>query len=103
MSTDMKMSDPWHPVTDPVTLKHLGKLLEELGEATAAVSRCLIQGIDECDPITKKPNREWVEDELADVAAGIALNVNHFGLNKTRMTHRTNQKIMKLHVWHKGA
>lgn len=38
---------PWHPEKDAVRLKHLGKLAEELNECGAAVSRCIIQGIDE--------------------------------------------------------
>jgi len=58
--TDPKVN-PWHPMSDPVDIKHLGKLLEELAEgvnalnevasamnkAASAVARCLIQGINE--------------------------------------------------------
>lgn len=63
---DTKMSNentlgfpnPWHPISDPVDLKHLGKLSEELGECSAAVARCIIQGIDECEPVTGKINRQ---------------------------------------------
>lgn len=95
--------NPWHPITDPVDLKHLGKLLEELGEATSAVSRCVIQGIDECEPSTGKPNRQWLQDELADVLANIRLVVERFGLNETDMKARAFKKIQHLSQWHKMA
>lgn len=65
--------NPWIPMSKPIDIKHLGKLAEELGEASSAVARCLIQGIDESEPVTGKLNRQWLEDELADVCANIQL------------------------------
>lgn len=47
---------PWRPIQSPIDLKHLGKFGEELGECQAAVSRCIIQGIREKEPIERKPN-----------------------------------------------
>jgi NTP pyrophosphatase (non-canonical NTP hydrolase) len=88
---------------DPVDLKHLGKLSEELGEATAAVSRCVIQGIDECEPVTGRVNREWLENELADVLANITLVVDHFSLDMHRMQHRAERKMEHLRAWHNLA
>lgn len=64
MATKM---NPWVPIKDPKVQRRFGKTLEELGELTSAVSRCLIQGIDECEPVTGKPNRQWLLEELADV------------------------------------
>jgi hypothetical protein len=49
--------NPWHPMSKPIDLKHLGKLIEELSEANSAAARCLIQGIDQVEPITHKPNQ----------------------------------------------
>lgn len=94
---------PWHPMSDPVDLKHLGKLMEELGEAQSAVARCLIQGIDETDPETDQPNIEWLEDELADVLANINLVSARFELNEDRMNARAAKKMIHLKKWHEQA
>ena len=47
-----KPLNPWQPERDPIRLAILGKLLEELAEAQAIVARCIIQGIDESEPVT---------------------------------------------------
>ena len=96
---ELKMN-PWHPMTDPVDLKHIGKLLEELGELTAALSRCMIQGVDECEPVTGKRNRDWLEQEVADVLAGIELLTEHFSLDKSGIYERSNRKKVGLRSWH---
>lgn len=101
-NADVKLN-PWHPIKDPIELKHLGKLAEEMGEAIAAISRCIIQGVDEEEPITGKLNREWLEDELADVLAGINLVVLHFGLDEDRMNERAAKKAVRLKEWHDMA
>lgn len=92
--------NPWRPMTNALDLKHLGKLSEELGEAGHAVARCIIQGIDECEPVTRKRNREWLEDELADVIANIDLVERHFGLDRARMMKRAERKRQHLRAWH---
>lgn len=92
--------NPWQPITRPIDLGHLGKLAEELNEAGAATARCLIQGIDEREPVTGKSNREWLEDELADVLANIDLVVSHFGLDQWRMADRAVRKKAHLGRWH---
>ena len=95
--------NPWHPITDSVDLKHLGKLGEELNECGAAVSRCIIQGIDEAEPVTGKVNREWLEDEIADVMANLTLVMQRFDLDVTRIMARRYEKIKKLQIWHDMA
>ena len=100
---DLVDASPWHPMTDPVALKHLGKFAEELGECVAAVTRCIIQGIDECEPVTGKPNRQWLEDEIADVLAGANLVHEHFNLDDLRINVRKGRKIDHLRQWHKMA
>jgi NTP pyrophosphatase (non-canonical NTP hydrolase) len=90
----------WQPMSDPVDLKHIGKLLEELGEAAAAAARCVIQGIDEREPITGKPNRQWLQEELADVLANIHLVTAHFGLDMRAIIVRAEQKKKHLRRWH---
>jgi hypothetical protein len=92
--------NPWIPMSMPIDLKHLGKLGEELNECGAAVFRCIIQGIAECEPMTKVPNRHWLENELADVQANRELVIEHFGLDVARMAERTARKKVLLRAWH---
>ena len=104
--TDAKTNprmNPWHPMTDTVDLKHLGKLGEEAGELGSAVARCIIQGVDEAHPVTGKVNREWLEDEIADVLANIELTVNRFDLDNGRINRRAVAKLEQLRAWHEMA
>lgn len=95
--------NPWHPMTNSVDLKHLGKLGEELGEAQAAVSRCIIQGINEKEPETGVENKVWLENELADVFANINLVIDRFKLDHRRMLERAEIKENRLKEWHRMA
>jgi hypothetical protein len=92
--------NPWVPMSRPIDLKHIGKLQEELGEAAAAASRCVIQGIDESEPVTGKVNRTWLQEELADVLANIELNVEHFALDAAEIERRKERKKAHLRAWH---
>lgn len=92
---------PWHPMKDAVDLKHMGKLAEELGELQAAVARCIIQGIDEAEPVTGKSNRQWLGEEIADVQANLELVLEHFGLSID--WRRVYRKKDNLRDWHEGA
>jgi hypothetical protein len=92
--------NPWQPMTRPIDLKHLGKLAEELNECGSADARCVIQGIDEREPVTGKSNREWLEDEVADVLANLRLVTNHFSLDEKRIVARLQRKIEHLKAWH---
>ena len=91
---------PWHPMTNARDLKTLGKLCEELGEAVAAASRCMIQGIEERDPETGETNREWLTKELADVLCNVAMTVERFGLDADAIEARAKRKREFLMVWH---
>jgi NTP pyrophosphatase (non-canonical NTP hydrolase) len=97
---NLRDASPWEPMSRPVDLKHLGKLVEELGECVAAVARCLIQGIDEAEPVTGKINREWFTDEIADVLANIELNIDHFELCAPTIGRRVERKKAHLRQWH---
>ncbi|MGJ4893747.1 hypothetical protein ACQR2B_06755 [Bradyrhizobium oligotrophicum] len=92
--------NPWQPMRRPIDLKHLGKLIEELNECGSAAARCVIQGIDEREPVTGKLNREWLEDEIADVIANIRLVTEHFGLDEERVRMRVGRKRDHLRAWH---
>lgn len=92
--------NPWVPMTNLLDLKHLGKFGEELGECSAAVSRCIIQGIDGAEPVTGKINRDWLEDEIADVLNNMNLVVEHFNLDAVKIKARLRKKRALLRIWH---
>lgn len=98
--TALKAPNPWIPMTKMIDLKHLEKLGEECCECGAAVLRCLMQGIDEREPTTGKLNREWLEDEIADVLANSYLVGDHFGLDWLRINARIERKKAHLKAWH---
>lgn len=97
----LREANPWQPITDKLDLAHLGKLGEECNELGSAVDRCIIQGIDECEPVTGRPNRQWLEDEIADVKANIELVERRFNLDPRRMERRAEKKKQHLQGWHK--
>lgn len=92
---------PWVPMCEPIDIKHIGKMIEEFCECGAALARSLIQGIDEVEPTTKKPNRQWLQEEIADVLANCQLVVAHFGLDKDAIRERRDRKKVRLSAWHK--
>lgn len=91
---------PWQPMSCAVDVAHLGKLGEELNECASAAARCLIQGMNECEPDTGKPNRQWLREEIADVLANIELVQEHFGLNWAEIRKRADRKKANLRRWH---
>jgi len=99
----LRDANPWHPMSAPIDLKHLGKLCEEASELGAAISRCIIQGIDEAEPVTGKINRHWLQDELADVSANADLVIEHFGLDRAAIQQRALKKKAHLKQWHSLA
>lgn len=95
-----KVCSPWIPETDRLRLAVLGKLLEELNEAGAIVARCIIQGVDESEPVTEEPNRAALENELADVIATVRVAVRHFDLNAGAIETRIGEKLLHFARWH---
>lgn len=92
--------NPWTPMKNPCDLKHLGKLGEELGECSAIVSRCIIQGIDGEEPGSGKPNKRWLEEEIADVLASMEVVINRFKLDIDFIEARSEKKVNLLRQWH---
>jgi hypothetical protein len=92
--------NPWQPMSDILDIKILGKFLEELSECSSATARCLIQGIDESEPVTGKPNKEWLEDEIADVLANVDIVIARYSLNLNRISDRSKVKNDFLKRWH---
>lgn len=98
-----KVASPWHPETNPKRLRLLGKLGEELGECVSAVCRAIIQKLEEAHPTTGKPNRQWLEEELADVYASADLVVERLNLNVEHIMERAAAKKRYLITWHDEA
>jgi len=92
-------TSPWQPMTDPMSVRALGKLMEELNECGSAAARSLIQGIDEADPTSGKLNRQWLAEEIADVYACLAITKEHFGLDYEAIEARVRLKARKLKAW----
>lgn len=90
---------PWSPDTNVGNLRVLGKAIEERGESVQMLGRCVIQGIDESEPVTGKPNRQALEEELADERATAELLIEHFRLDRTRMEVRVMEKKARLRAW----
>jgi hypothetical protein len=91
----------WIPITDAVDLAHLGKLAEELGECSAIVGRCIIQGADGAEPTTGKINRVALEEEIVDVFAAAQLVAKRFGLSWPRTAQRIERKKRMKREWHR--
>lgn len=100
---NLRNANPWHPITNAVDLKHLGKFCEELGECVSATSRVIIQGLHEQEPVTGKVNSLWLCEEIADVLANIELVCEHFQLSREMMQPRIDKKKLHLKQWHKLA
>jgi NTP pyrophosphatase (non-canonical NTP hydrolase) len=94
----LKPSD-WQPETSKVRLALLGKLGEEASELAGIALRCMIQGIDECEPVSGKPNRQKLEEELADVMALITQASNWLGLDMQSIMERRRKKIAFQEQW----
>lgn len=95
---DKKMA-PWLGEPNPVARRALGKLLEELGELTAIAARSHIQGVDQVDPDRHTLNRDILEDEAADVIAGINRITEVLCLNKDAMALRIIKKAKRFQSW----
>jgi hypothetical protein len=95
--------NPWKPEKDPRKLRVLGKLGEELGECVSAVCRSIIQGFREFHPVTKKPNKLWLEEELADVYASADLTIEELKLDTAHIMERAKAKKAYLKEWLKEA
>lgn len=92
---------PWHVETCPLRKRHLGKSLEELGELSAVIARCIIQGIDEIDPSSGKINRVRLHEEIADVYAQMSLLEKVFHLDTFAIYLRAERKVRNMEEWNK--
>jgi hypothetical protein len=61
----------WKPEPDVLIHQALGKACEEANELASILARCLIQGIYQSEPVTGKPNRQALFEEIADLDAAV--------------------------------
>lgn len=97
----MREPSPWQPENDKLYLAVLGKLGEEVSELGGAIFRCIIQGVDGKHPVTGKANLIQVQEEIADVLAGIHLTIERFDLDTAEITRRCEMKKKHKRAWHK--
>ena len=95
---ERELSD-WIPITDKYTLAVLGKAGEEICEGGSAIFRCIIQGINEKEPVTGKVNRHWLEDEIADIRAMLNHVEIRLGLDMERIGQRQKAKFRYKARW----
>lgn len=91
----------WLPETDLIRHQALGKLAEELAEAGKIAARCLIQGLDACDPKTGEPNIHALADELADVDACISWLSELLPIAVEPHNARMDRKLTGFRAWQK--
>lgn len=89
---------PWQPETDQFRLAVLGKLAEEASELAARAARCIIHGLDERDPDTKRLNRDELAREASDVEA--CLDILRETLAITSNPSRVASKANGFRLWH---
>lgn len=89
----------WKLAEDAMLRRRMGKTGEELGELSSVVSRILIQGIDEVDPASGKPNRQRLEEETGDVYAQLDENVDRLGLDGIAISERRAKKRAHMQEW----
>ncbi len=91
--------NPWMPIKNPLELKQLGKLGEEASELGSAVCRCIIQGVNEQEPVTGKFNKVWLEEEIADVIASMNRVIKGQKLDLEFIMSRAAIKEARLVEW----
>jgi phage terminase Nu1 subunit (DNA packaging protein) len=61
----------WKPEPDVLIHQALGKACEEASELANILARCLIQGLNESEPVSGKRNRQALFEEIADLDAAV--------------------------------
>lgn len=89
----------WTPTTDLMTLRRLGKSVEECGELITVFGRSICQGLEGINPATGESNVLWMSKESADVLAQIRCNIRAFGLDEQFIEDRADQKCILMDEW----
>lgn len=78
----------------------LAQLIKRLADCGSAVSRCIIQGVDEREPVTGKLNRDWLRETLSAAIEMTRLISVRFGLDAAAMAARAEKKMTYQRQWH---
>lgn len=90
---------PWMPITDPHMLAVIGKAIEETGELTSRLARCLVAGFDEIDPDSKRTNIQELCREYSDAKA-VMKYLARFEPRLKAIPERIDGKIEGFDHWH---
>lgn len=96
---DIGEPSKWVPMTDARKLAAIGKLCEEANELGCIIARCIIQGLDGCDPDTGQPNLDALRDEIADVRGLSRLVIDELGLDESMIGDRGERKRQMKLKW----
>lgn len=96
---DAKSPSDWTPERNIGTLALLGKGVEESGELSTILARCIIQGVAGADPDTGEPNIEALMDEIADVSALNSMIIKRLNLDSEKIWERQARKMAYKSVW----
>ena len=75
-------------------------LIASLGGCIAATARCIIQGVDECEPSTGTPNREWLFEAITHVRRYCVAAISNYDLDPDAIDARMTFKRGHLTRWH---
>ena len=88
---------------DPKVIEDAGisEVLVALARCSTAVARCIIQGIDESHPVTKRPNKIWLDWAMNDVVAlGYGMLYHQVPSDTTHVPKRIIEKVEHKQAWH---
>ncbi|MDK4703859.1 hypothetical protein PH562_16530 [Rhizobium sp. CNPSo 4062] len=87
----------WKPEPDVLIHQALGKACEEASELATILARCLIQGLDQSEPVSGKPNRQALFEEIADLDAAVQWLRELIGDDYDES--RADRKLNGFHRW----
>lgn len=89
----------WYLEEDVFLRRRLGKLGEEMGELISIKDRILIQGLEGCDPKSKKENLQALMEECADVVTQIELLSDQLDFDMDKFYERVKFKKNSMIKW----
>lgn len=67
----------------------------------SSVSRCVIQGIDETEPVTGKPNRDWLRESADNFCINLHRLIIALKLDQSYIMERVRLKAAHQQGWHR--
>jgi len=72
---------------------------EECAEVTQAISKIFRFGFDSEHPVTNKPNRQSLEEEVGDLLAMVDIMIEKCIISDTNVNEARKAKREKLKIW----